>query len=188
MSSEKFLNSRFRLKKIRKELKISSQIQFARELSVSVHKIKDVEGGKIRLSAEVASLIEDKYGYAMRWLLAGKGPEKLSEGRDISDYAPMETGDDRISREMHSPELEMNWLKRGEEERNRLTALKELMGWLLTIMERGDAYDISLLHDTMLNLVRAIKRRNMGNNEKQEKTEVVKEEVELKQEVKKEEG
>jgi transcriptional regulator with XRE-family HTH domain len=61
-----------RLKTIRSALGLS-QAKLAKSLEIKVSRIRDVEVGKIRLSVDVAKLIEEKFHYSFKWLLTGKG-------------------------------------------------------------------------------------------------------------------
>lgn len=62
-----------RLKYVRKTLSKISQREFAGKLGVPLHKIRDIEAGKIKISVELASLIEEKFYFDFKWLLTGKG-------------------------------------------------------------------------------------------------------------------
>lgn len=54
-----------------------------------MHKIKDVESGKTKLSAGLASIIEEKINYNFRWLLTGKGEPHSKDGVYELDEDPI---------------------------------------------------------------------------------------------------
>jgi len=66
------MNTGSRLKRIRKLLKLTQQ-ELADTLEVKWHKIKDIEANKLKLTPELAELIEQKYSISGWWLLTGKG-------------------------------------------------------------------------------------------------------------------
>lgn len=84
-----------RIKTIREDLDGISQAKFANLLDIPAHKIKDIESGKIKISVEVALLIEEKLRYNFRWLLTGEGDPVL---RDISRSNDMD--DDPVTSEL----------------------------------------------------------------------------------------
>ena len=67
-----------RLKEIRRIFNLT-QGELAKKLGIKWHKIKDIETGKQKLTAEFAELIEENFSVNMRWLLTGKG-EMFLEG------------------------------------------------------------------------------------------------------------
>ena len=79
MSREKF-NHGQRLKTARENHLRLSQQRLADTLGVPVHRIKDIETGKTRISVELALLLEDKFHLNLRWLLAGEAPMIGAEG------------------------------------------------------------------------------------------------------------
>lgn len=64
-----------RLKLIRDDLGGISQAKLAANTDIPLHKIKDAESGKVKISAEIAKIMEDKFGYSFRWVLTGEGPK-----------------------------------------------------------------------------------------------------------------
>jgi transcriptional regulator with XRE-family HTH domain len=71
--SRDFIHHSERLKKIRqKDLHLSQQ-ELANQLGVPVHRIKDIEIGKAKISVDLALLIEEKFHFDFRWLLTGEG-------------------------------------------------------------------------------------------------------------------
>lgn len=46
---------------------------FADKLQIPVGKIKSIKYGKVRMSAEIAVLIEQVFGFDFRWLMTGQG-------------------------------------------------------------------------------------------------------------------
>lgn len=76
-----------RIKKIREELLDLTQEGFGEPLGFKWYKVKDIESGKIKVSPEIATLIENIYSFKFEWLLTGKGPmkkEELSAGAESS--------------------------------------------------------------------------------------------------------
>jgi transcriptional regulator with XRE-family HTH domain len=71
MSTEK-LHHKERLKIVRDELRLSQQ-ELAEKLGVPVHKIKDVEGGKTKITVELAGRLEECFHLEFKWLLTGQG-------------------------------------------------------------------------------------------------------------------
>ncbi|MDZ4185774.1 MAG: XRE family transcriptional regulator [Desulfuromonadales bacterium] len=69
-----------RLKIIRREQGGINQQELADFAGVPLHKIKDAETGKVKISAEIALAMEEKFNYSFRWVLSGEGPRK-KEGR-----------------------------------------------------------------------------------------------------------
>lgn len=61
-----------RLKETRLKLGLTQQ-ELGDTLGFPWHKIKDIETGRLKLSAEIASLIGEKYSIDGWWLLTGKG-------------------------------------------------------------------------------------------------------------------
>jgi transcriptional regulator with XRE-family HTH domain len=62
-----------RLKKVRQDHLRLTQQKLAEAIGVPVYRIKDIENGKIRMSPEVALLLEEKFNLDFRWLLTGEG-------------------------------------------------------------------------------------------------------------------
>lgn len=69
-----------RLKIIREEQKVGSQAKLAETTGVPLHKIKDAESGKTKISTEIAAIMEEFFHYNFRWVLTGEGP-KRKEGQ-----------------------------------------------------------------------------------------------------------
>lgn len=67
-----------RLKEFRLDLGLTQQ-ELGEALGFQWHKIKDIETGRLKLSAEIASLIGEKYSINGWWLLTGKGSMKVEE-------------------------------------------------------------------------------------------------------------
>lgn len=86
MSREKLHHSDI-LKTLREELGGVSQAKLANEVNVPVDKIKAIEAGKTKISAEFALLLEEKLHVNLRWLLTGKGdifPQNILQQPDSS--------------------------------------------------------------------------------------------------------
>jgi len=49
------------------------QTDFAKKLGVPWHKIADIEFGKVKISVELAEMLEDKFNVSFRWTLTGIG-------------------------------------------------------------------------------------------------------------------
>jgi transcriptional regulator with XRE-family HTH domain len=77
MSTEK-LHHKERIKKVREELRLSQQ-ELAEKLGIPVHKIKDVEGGKTKITVDLAGLLEEIFHLDFKWLLTGKGSMRVEE-------------------------------------------------------------------------------------------------------------
>jgi phage repressor protein C with HTH and peptisase S24 domain len=70
-----------RLKTIRTELGGISQAKLAANVGVPAHKIKDAESGRVKISTEIAQLVEEKLGYNFRWVMTGEGPKKKGKAQ-----------------------------------------------------------------------------------------------------------
>lgn len=79
MSRDKFHLSADRMKKVREGSLRLSQQEVADQIGVPVHRIKDVEVGKTKISVELALLLEDKFNLSFRWLLTGVGSMTRTE-------------------------------------------------------------------------------------------------------------
>jgi DNA-binding XRE family transcriptional regulator len=90
-TEENFKEDKNRLKFIRKKFHISSQSELAERVGLAIHKIKDIESGKVKISVEIASLIEEKFNFKFKWLLTGKGEMYESQvPKGANDVAPVE--------------------------------------------------------------------------------------------------
>ncbi len=58
-----------------------SKTQIADELGLKIHNIRDMETGKQKIGAEIATLIEEKFSINGWWLLTGKGKMTESEAQ-----------------------------------------------------------------------------------------------------------
>ena len=83
MSTE-MINSSQRIKIIRERLENITQGDLAKLLGIARHKIADIEFGKVKVSVELAELLEEKFKVSFRWALTGKG--------DIFQPAPENPG------------------------------------------------------------------------------------------------
>lgn len=54
---------------------------FADKLRLSVDKIKSIKYGKVRISAEIAILIEQVFGFDFKWIMTGQGSPDLAKDR-----------------------------------------------------------------------------------------------------------
>lgn len=82
MSSEKINQAENRIKQARKICNNISQAKFSEMLGIPLHKIKDAESGKVKISSELARKIEENFGVAYRWLMTGEG-EMNASGKDF---------------------------------------------------------------------------------------------------------
>jgi phage repressor protein C with HTH and peptisase S24 domain len=71
-----------RLKIIRDDLGEISQAKLATQTGIPLHKIKDAESGKVKISTEIAKILEDNFNYSFRWVLTGEGPKMRETSRD----------------------------------------------------------------------------------------------------------
>lgn len=78
MSTE-MLNKAERIKLLREKLGNITQADLARTLGIPRHKIADIEFGKVKISVELAELLEEKFNVSFRWALTGKGDIFLPE-------------------------------------------------------------------------------------------------------------
>jgi len=62
------------LKIIRHDLGGISQAKLTTMTGIPLHKIKDAESGKVKISREIAKIMEEKFSYNFRWVLTGEGP------------------------------------------------------------------------------------------------------------------
>lgn len=131
MSREKF-NQKERLKMIRLKMGGISQANLSKQLGIPVHKIKDIESGKIKLSVELALLLEEYFNFSFRWLLIGEGSmyrhEKEKLPNSIDNIAD-------IPREQIKQWIDDFWKNSDEDERAWLKVemkrkFPEFTGWL----------------------------------------------------------
>ena len=71
-----------RLKEARKELRLG-QREFGEVLGLSWYQIKDIEGGRVRLTKTVVKLLYHEFGINSEWLLTGEGERFLSTGKEL---------------------------------------------------------------------------------------------------------
>ncbi|MHC1729704.1 MAG: S24 family peptidase [Syntrophobacteraceae bacterium] len=83
MSTE-MLNAAERIKLLRERLENITQADLARILGIPRHKIADIEFGKVKISVELAELLEGKFNVSFRWALTGKGDIFQPEPQDSS--------------------------------------------------------------------------------------------------------
>jgi len=69
------INKRF--KEIRTEFKLT-QAEFAKKLDLYKAKIGEVEGGRQKVTHEIAIKVEDEFNINLRWLLTGRGEKYLN--------------------------------------------------------------------------------------------------------------
>lgn len=72
MSTEK-INHAARIKLLREKLGNLSQAEMAKQIGLPKHKIADIEFGKVKISVEIAELLEEKFNVNFRWALTGEG-------------------------------------------------------------------------------------------------------------------
>ena len=116
MSREKF-NQKERLKKIRLKMGGISQANLSKQLGIPVHKIKDIESGKIKLSVDLALLLEEYFNFSFRWLLTGEG-EMLCK-KDTNKVCP-ENSMDKDTERAHK-----NLVVYKQQEHRQLEGIKE---------------------------------------------------------------
>jgi hypothetical protein len=85
MSRDYFLQAE-RFKQLRQDKLRLSQNKLAAILEIPAHKIKDIEGGKTRISADIGVLMEDKFQVDFRWLLTGRGEMEGVQGAALQEY------------------------------------------------------------------------------------------------------
>jgi hypothetical protein len=76
MSRENFnqnIKNKNRMKLIRDYFRIETQSKLSELLELPIYKIKDVESGKVKISVEIALLLEEKFNLNFKWLLTGEG-------------------------------------------------------------------------------------------------------------------
>lgn len=76
------LNEKDRLNYILDKLGLGPRA-FADKLQIPVDKIKSIKYGKVRISAEIAILIEQVFGFDFKWIMTGLG--NPDSARDISE-------------------------------------------------------------------------------------------------------
>jgi phosphomevalonate kinase len=83
---------------------------FADKLQIPVDKIKSIKYGKVRISAEIAILIEQVFGFDFKWIMTGLGNPKSETDRsdrpktsDIYEFQHME-----LIREFKNKQLALN--------------------------------------------------------------------------------
>ncbi|MFZ2447255.1 MAG: S24 family peptidase [Syntrophobacteraceae bacterium] len=151
MSTEK-LNSAERIKILRERLESIGQTEFAKKLGIPRHKIADIEFGKVKISVELALMLEEKFNVNFRWALTGIGdpfqkdtdalihPERCLSPEDFVTLPMLE------SRVMASPEGEIFYaeirdyypFKRWWIEKN-FGRSEERLSNLLIVKVRGDS-------------------------------------------------
>jgi transcriptional regulator with XRE-family HTH domain len=80
-----------RIALVRRELGGLSQPKFAAAIGMPLHKVKDAESGKVKISTELARGIEERFGYLFRWVLTGEGPKRKGEGDAYTEGSLAET-------------------------------------------------------------------------------------------------
>ena len=70
-----------RLKIIRKDLDGITQTKLSELLGISLHKIRDAESGKTKITPEIARAIEEKLNFSLKWVLTGEGQKKKEASR-----------------------------------------------------------------------------------------------------------
>ncbi|MCE5265696.1 MAG: helix-turn-helix transcriptional regulator [Deltaproteobacteria bacterium] len=68
-----------RLKIIRDDLGGISQAKLADLVGLPVYKIKYAETPGVKISHEIAQVVDEKLGYRLHWVLLGEGPKKKDE-------------------------------------------------------------------------------------------------------------
>jgi hypothetical protein len=70
---------------------------FAEKLQIPVDKIKSIKYGKVRISAEIAILIEQLFGFDFKWIMTGIGNPNSAKDRsdrpktsDVCEFQHME--------------------------------------------------------------------------------------------------
>jgi len=86
--SRDFIHHANRLKEIRLQHLHVSQQDLANALGIPVHRIKDIEIGKAKISVELALLLEDKFHLDFRWLLTGEGTLTVADPSSSSPKKP----------------------------------------------------------------------------------------------------
>ena len=83
-----------RIKEIRELMKMT-QSDFGEKLGFNWCKIKDLETGRLKVTSEIALLIEKIFSVNFRWLLTGEGPMFITELKDQDRLVniPDPTGD-----------------------------------------------------------------------------------------------
>jgi plasmid maintenance system antidote protein VapI len=83
---------------------------FADKLQISVDKIKSIKYGKVRISAEIAILIEQVFGFDFKWIMTGIGNPNLAKDRserpktsNVYEFKHME-----LIREFKNKQLALN--------------------------------------------------------------------------------
>lgn len=83
---------------------------FADKLQISVDKIKSIKYGKVRISAEIAILIEQVFGFDFKWIMTGLGSPDSAKDRserpktsDLYEFQHME-----LIREFKNKQLALN--------------------------------------------------------------------------------
>ncbi|MCP3923032.1 MAG: helix-turn-helix domain-containing protein [Desulfobacterales bacterium] len=66
------MKSNDRLKFIRKKLKYTQE-KFAKLLNIPHYTVRDIEGGKIKISVEIADQLDERFNFNFKWILTGKG-------------------------------------------------------------------------------------------------------------------
>ena len=80
-----------RIKIIREELGGITQQNLAESLGFPVHRIKDAEAGKVKISTDLAEVLEEKFGFSFRWSLTGQGP--MYKPKQAGGVSLVATGD-----------------------------------------------------------------------------------------------
>jgi plasmid maintenance system antidote protein VapI len=83
--SRDYFSQADRFKKLRQDRLRLSQNKLAAILEIPSHKIKDIEGGKTRISAEIGLLMEERFHVDFRWLLTGRGEIEGVESKAQGD-------------------------------------------------------------------------------------------------------
>jgi len=73
-----------------------NKTNFAQELGINSHNIRDIENGKQKIPTEIAELLEEKFSISGWWLLTGKGNMFLKNESKICKKIEDHIGDREI--------------------------------------------------------------------------------------------
>ena len=80
---ECFINSNIRFTYARKELLNYTENEFAEKLNINVHKLRDIEQGKKRVTEQILDILDKEFLVNKEWILYGKGnPSKVDTAYD----------------------------------------------------------------------------------------------------------
>lgn len=153
------LSDQDRLNFILNELKMGPQA-LADSLQLPVHKIKSIKIGKVKISSEIALLIEQKFNFNFKWIMTGHG-----DPRDGVIGYPVISLDDNCIKE-HSTKYATGALSHELIiKKFKQRDLAKDINWKLLKLENIDPQELNEIGDFIeYRTLKAIERRQRKEN------------------------